>query len=80
MRSIVLPSEDTITSSPRNAFSLSIRLPASSMPAFNFSENSLFDIICNRFVSGFYNYESLIIFSASCYLYGRIFTIVINLP
>jgi len=42
---MVFPSGDTIRSSPRSAFSSSIRLPANSMPAFSFSENSLFDII-----------------------------------
>lgn len=41
---MMLSSPQTITSSLFRAFSSSIRFPANSIPAFNFSENSLFDI------------------------------------
>ncbi len=78
--SIVLPSDETISSSPRNAFSSSIRLPANSMPAFNLSENSLFDIISYYFKSGFYNNCGHIIFATLSYLYGRECTVVIYFP
>lgn len=78
--SIVLPSDETIRSSPRNAFSSSIRLPANSMPAFNLSENSLFDIISYYFKSGFYNNCGHIIFATLSYLYGRECTVVIYFP
>ena len=50
------------------------------MPAFNFSENSLFDIFGYFIVCCFYNNLCFLIFPSRSYLNCRVFAIVVNFP